>query len=146
MQAPVSMGQVTGILGNGLIQTSIPLGGALSACPLLNARGEIVGIAAGPPNRSVAVPISWAKNYIANTQVSSLREISARNTVKQTLIRSTFSVPARQRQSWSFVVDGDRMANPELVGSFGRWTRGAGPIPGGNRRESRIVRFRKDYG
>ena len=80
--------------------------------------GIAVTAAPGSPNRSFVVPINWAKNYMANTEVGSLQDLIARNTVVQPLIRSTFSVPARQRQSWSFVVDGDRMANPELVGSF----------------------------
>jgi hypothetical protein len=121
LQNTVSDGLVSGIR-NGLIQTSTPISPGSSGGPLFNTHGEVIGVAVATAtdaqNLNFAVPINWAKRYVTGAQPIPLDEISKQNTVVQSFVQSTISVPAGKRVSWPIEIDRNRMANPELQGSF----------------------------
>jgi hypothetical protein len=75
-----------------------------------------------------AVPINWAKPLLNSRQVTSLSDLAKQNTVEMPVLKSTISVPAHGVRSYQIVVDRNRMANPELDGSFSS----QGRRPGGD--------------
>lgn len=121
IQNTLSDGLVSGIR-NGLIQTSTPISPGSSGGPLFNTHGEVIGIAVaqvvGAQNVNFAVPINWAKGFMHSTEITQLSDLARQNTVVQAILDSTISVPAGNRRAYPIVVDHNRMASPELEGSF----------------------------
>ena len=89
---------------------------------MFNKYGEVIGITVAQitaaQNLNFAVPINWAKGYLHSSDLITLRELAQQNTVEQEIVGSTISVPAHQRRAFTIVVDGNRMADPELDGTF----------------------------
>ena len=121
IQNTLSDGLVSGVR-SGLIQTSTPISPGSSGGPLFNTHGEVVGIAVaqilGAQNINFAVPINWAKGFLHNSEVTQLSDLAKQNTVEQEVMDSTVSVPAGHRRAFPILVDHNRMANPELEGTF----------------------------
>jgi len=121
IQNTISDGIISGIR-NGVLQTSTPISPGSSGGPLFNRQGEVVGITVaqiiGAQNLNFAVPINWAKRFLQSTDATMLGDLARQNTVEQEIIGSTLSVPAHQRRAYTIVVDRNRMADPELDGTF----------------------------
>src|SRR6185437_13708832 len=64
------------------------------------------------------VPINWVKEYLRSTELTTLGDLAKQNTVEQEIVGSTISVPAHQRRAFAVFVDRNRMADPELDGTF----------------------------
>lgn len=121
IQNTISDGIISGIR-SGVLQTSTPISPGSSGGPLFNRQGEVVGITVaqiiGAQNVNFAVPINWAKRYLRSSEVTTLSDLAKQNTVEQEIVGSTISVPAHERRAFAIVVDRNRMADPELDGTF----------------------------
>lgn len=121
IQNTISDGIISGIR-SGVLQTSTPISPGSSGGPLFNRQGEVVGITVaqivGAQNLNFAVPINWAKGYLRSSEFTTLSDLAKQNTVEQEIVSSTISVPAHQRRAFAVFVDQNRMADPELVGTF----------------------------
>ncbi len=106
----------------GMIQMNAPIRPGSSGGPVLNARGEVVGIAvAGAPrgeNLNFAVPINWAKRYLGSSVAKSLADVAKENTMTNSILDGTVSIAAGQSQSWQAAVNSNFMSSPELQVSF----------------------------
>ncbi|HLJ88874.1 MAG TPA: trypsin-like peptidase domain-containing protein [Candidatus Angelobacter sp.] len=121
IQNTISDGIISG-LRRGALQTSTPISPGSSGGPLFNMQGEVVGITVAniveAQNLNFAVPINWAKNYLRSSGLTTLRDLAEQNMVAQEIVGSTISVPAHQRRAFNVFVDRNRMADPELEGTF----------------------------
>lgn len=151
LENTVSEGIVSALRG-GLIQMSTPISPGSSGGPVLDAHGEVVGIAVatvrGGENLNFAVPIGWARSYIGGSPSKSLVEVAQENTVVQSVFTGPISVPARGRQAWNIRINPNLMSSPELHGEF-QSTGGADGLiriavtcnPGGVLYDSQRVRY-----
>jgi hypothetical protein len=121
IQNTISDGIISGIR-SGVLQTSTPISPGSSGGPLFNRQGEVVGITVaqmiGAQNLNFAIPINWATGYLRSSQVTTLSDLAKQNAVEQEIVDSTISVPAHQRRAFAVFVDRNRMADPELDGTF----------------------------
>ena len=122
LQNTISDGLVSGLRG-GRIQTSAPISHGSSGGPFFNQQGLVIGVAVAgrtdAQNLNFVVPINLAKPYLAGTALTSLSDLTTRNTVVQTLMNSSVTIAAGQSyQLPPIVIDENRMDNAELGGNF----------------------------
>jgi len=122
LQNTISDGLVSGLPG-GRIQTSAPISHGSSGGPFFNQQGQVIGVAVSvvtdAQNLNFVVPINLAKPYLADTTLTSLSDLTTRNTVVQPLLSSTVTVAAGQNYELPpIVIDENRMDDAELGGNF----------------------------
>ncbi len=121
LQNTVSEGIVSAIRG-GLIQMTTPISSGSSGGPVIDAQGNVVGIAMSlvrdAENLNFAVPIEWAKTYIGASPSKSLAELAHENTVVENIVDGRFSVAAGAQRTWKITLNRNQMSNPVLYGAF----------------------------
>lgn len=121
LQNTISDGLVSGVREH-VIQTSAPISPGSSGGPLFNTHGQVVGVAVasllGGQNLNFVVPINWAKRYLNSTNLTQLQQVARENTVESNLLASTITVPAGQSVTYPINIDRNKMASPELDGTF----------------------------
>jgi S1-C subfamily serine protease len=108
---------------SGRIQTSAAISHGSSGGPLFNQQGQVIGVVASlmpdGENLNFVVPINLAKRYLAEGTLTPLAELTAQNTVVQSLLNSTVTIAAGQNYELPpIVIDENRMSNPILGGMF----------------------------
>lgn len=121
LQNTTSEGIVTAFRG-AVIQMSTPISHGSSGGPVLNTRGEVVGVAvamvAAGENLNFAVPITWAASYIDGTPSKSLTEVAQENTVAENVLDGQVAIPAHGNRELNIRLDANRMSNAEIHGDF----------------------------
>ncbi len=121
LQNTISEGIVSAMRG-GLIQMSAPISPGSSGGPVLNPAGDVVAISVATimsgQNLNFAVPVNWAKRYLAETPARSLADVAQENTVVQSVLRGPVSIPAGQTQNVQVQVNANVMSNAELHGEI----------------------------
>lgn len=104
-QNTVTDGIVSGTR-EGYIQMSVPISPGSSGGPVLNSKGEVVGVAVASitvgQNLNFAVPINWAKGYLGTAVLRSLAEITKENMVTERILDGSVSIPAGEKRQWQF--------------------------------------------
>jgi hypothetical protein len=121
LQNTISEGIVSGLPGN-VIQMSTPISPGSSGGPVLDTAGEVVGISvatvAAGQNLNFAVPVNWAKRYLGVAPARSLAEVARENTVLESILSGSVSIPAGQTHTWQIQVNPNVMSNAELHGKI----------------------------
>lgn len=119
LQNTLSEGIISAKRG-GLIQMSAPISPGSSGGPVLDRRGDVIGIAVMTSrqgqNLNFAVPIDWAKGYAIDGSARPLMEIVAENTVVGRIYSDSVTIPAGQARSWQISVNRNLMSNAEIHG------------------------------
>lgn len=119
LQNTMSVGIVSA-LRSGVIQMSDPISPGSSGGAVFDEHGKVVGVAAayvaGGQNLNFAIPINWAKPYLNGQSPRPLSDVAAENTVTESVINGSLSIPAKQVQTWNITVNPNTMSNAEVHG------------------------------
>jgi S1-C subfamily serine protease len=121
LQNTISEGIISGIR-NGVIQMSDPISPGSSGGAVFDRSGKVVGICVATvtagQNLNFAVPINWAKPYLKNGTLRQLADVTKENTVTNHVLDGSVTVAAQKTQQWTFFVNPNVMANPEILGDI----------------------------
>lgn len=121
LQNTISDGLVSA-MRDGRIQTSAPISPGSSGGPFFNQHGQVIGVAVSgirnAQNLNFVVPINLAKSYLAETTLTTLPDMVARNTVVRPILNSTVTIEAGQNYELPIVIDENGMDNAEVGGKF----------------------------
>ena len=121
LQNTMSVGIVSA-LRSGVIQMSDPISPGSSGGAVFDEHGKVVGVAAAyvaaGQNLNFAIPINWAKPYLNGQSPRPLSDVAAENTVTESVLNGSVSIPAKQVQTWNITVNPNTMSNAEVHGQI----------------------------
>jgi S1-C subfamily serine protease len=104
LQNTMSIGIVSA-LRNGVIQMSDPISPGSSGGAVFDEHGKVIAVAVAQmtagQNLNFAIPINWAKPYLNGQSPRPLSDVAAENTVTESLLNGSVSIPAKQAQTWN---------------------------------------------
>jgi hypothetical protein len=119
LQNTMSVGIVSG-LRNGVIQISDPISPGSSGGAVFDRNGKVVAVAVaqmvGGQNLNFAVPINFAKPLWTGWRFRPLSDVTAENTVTESVLDGSLTIPQAQTRSWNIPIDPNKMSNGEVDG------------------------------
>ncbi len=105
-----------------VIQMSDPTSPGSSGGAVFDEHGKVVGVAAAyvaaGQNLNFAIPINWAKPHLNGQSPRPLSDVAAENTVTESVLNGSVSIPAKQVQTWNISVNANTMSNAEVHGQI----------------------------
>jgi hypothetical protein len=122
LQNTMSVGIVSA-LRNGVIQMSDPISPGSSGGAVFDVHGKVVAVAVAQmvagQNLNFAIPVNWAKPYLNGQSPRPLSDVAAENTVTESVLNGSVSIPAQQVQNLGTItVNPNTMSNAEVHGQI----------------------------